>query len=428
LAQCYRVVSAVILAASLLPAIAPVSAAALDAPTLVFGQSGTNKQPITVIAGPSGAPGGFTIWWTREQDFIANGSAWFPPGDPRQGEAHFWGEPTLNLFSGESATFRLAASSAVTVEIGDVADESGVTSTSIDELESATTYVYAAFANASEEFDQSPVGENHASNTAVAVASCIHTQGFWKNHPGNWPVTELFLGDVLYDQAQLLDIFDEPVAGNGLISLAHQLIAAKLNIWSGGDAEAVIDAVLDADALIGSLVVPPIGAGYLHPSATSGLTQILDDWNNQRIGSGSCDTENCCREADLACFPVEIGRCEELGGIVIDGECDPHHHCAPPAVEFCCLPDSTCVEVPMGTCDAQGGFVVADCDSCFPPVEMEHCCFEDGSCFDVPVGTCGGQGGIVIGDCEQCISTPVRPTTWGRIKSTYGLRPKTENR
>ena len=59
---------------------------------------------------------------------------------------------------------------------------------------------------------------------------CVRGQGYWKNHPDQWPVTELQLGNVTYTQQQLLDILHESVRGNGLLILAHQLIAALLNI------------------------------------------------------------------------------------------------------------------------------------------------------------------------------------------------------
>jgi hypothetical protein len=55
----------------------------------------------------------------------------------------------------------------------------------------------------------------------------------WKNHPEAWLVTELQLGNTTYTQEQLLAILHEPVRANGLSILAHQEIAAKLNIASG---------------------------------------------------------------------------------------------------------------------------------------------------------------------------------------------------
>ena len=71
---------------------------------------------------------------------------------------------------------------------------------------------------------------------------CTFTQGFWQNHPEVWPVQSLTLGGRVYTQAELLLIFDAPVAGNGLIALAHQLIAAKLNVAMGYDSRPIIDA------------------------------------------------------------------------------------------------------------------------------------------------------------------------------------------
>jgi len=118
---------------------------------------------------------------------------------------------------------------------------------------------------------------------------CTYTQGYWKNHPEAWPVDNLTLGSENYTQAELLDILDEPVAGNGLISLAHQLIAAKLNVANGADASPISSTVANADSLIGAQLVPPIGAGYLDPSSTSALTTLLDAYNNGLLGVPHCD-------------------------------------------------------------------------------------------------------------------------------------------
>ena len=120
---------------------------------------------------------------------------------------------------------------------------------------------------------------------------CTFTQGFWKNHEEAWPVSSLTLGSVSYTQAELLSIFGEPVAGNGLISLAHQLIAAKLNVANGADDSAIAQAIADADALINGLVVPPVGSGFLSPDDTSALVDALTDFNEGTTGPGHCDEE-----------------------------------------------------------------------------------------------------------------------------------------
>jgi hypothetical protein len=117
---------------------------------------------------------------------------------------------------------------------------------------------------------------------------CTLSQGYWKNHTSEWPVTNLTLGTVNYTASQLQLIFAQPVAGNGLISLSYQLIAAKLNIANGADASAIQPTINAADALIGGLIVPPIGTGTLTPASTSALTTALDNYNNGLIGPGPC--------------------------------------------------------------------------------------------------------------------------------------------
>ena len=116
------------------------------------------------------------------------------------------------------------------------------------------------------------------------LANC--TQGYWKNHPAEWCTDTLQLGDVIYNADELLSILWLEVEGNGLVALAHQLIAAKLNVACGADP---IQCMADADALIGSLVVPPVGAGHLDPESTSPLVDCLTAFNELPGGNELCD-------------------------------------------------------------------------------------------------------------------------------------------
>jgi hypothetical protein len=118
-------------------------------------------------------------------------------------------------------------------------------------------------------------------------AGCTFTQGYWKTHPNNWPVSSLTLGTVTYTKAQLIATLKTPVGGNGLISLSYQLIAAKLNQANGASVPPeVASAIAAADALIGGLVVPPLGNGFLSPAATDSLTSTLDTYNNGFAAGG----------------------------------------------------------------------------------------------------------------------------------------------
>jgi hypothetical protein len=94
---------------------------------------------------------------------------------------------------------------------------------------------------------------------------------------------------VTYQAAELMAILDNPARGNGLVILAHQLIAAKLNIANGADPSAVQQPLADADNMMGTLVVPPIGNGYLPPSQTGDLTEIFTEYNEGTIGPGHCN-------------------------------------------------------------------------------------------------------------------------------------------
>jgi cell division septation protein DedD len=167
-----------------------------------------------------------------------------------------------------------------------------------------STATATATATATTTATASPTATPSATATATATPSgtptatatptgtpgvCVRGQGYWKNHPDQWPVTELQLGNVTYDQQQLLDILHQPVRGNGLVSLAHHLIAAKLNIAAGADPSCIEETIAEADALIGDLVVPPVGDGYLAPRDVEAIKDILEDYNEGRLCAPSCD-------------------------------------------------------------------------------------------------------------------------------------------
>ena len=119
-------------------------------------------------------------------------------------------------------------------------------------------------------------------------------------------MTQLLLGNNVYDQEQLLSILHQPVRGNGLVLLAHQEIAAKLNIASGADGSCIEQTLADADALIADLLVPPVGTGYLRPADVSALADTLDDYNEGALCAPSCDHESTRTEdaSSGACAPV----------------------------------------------------------------------------------------------------------------------------
>jgi hypothetical protein len=66
-------------------------------------------------------------------------------------------------------------------------------------------------------------------------------------------------------------------------------MAAKLNIVSGAiPPSSIVGAISTADALIGTKVVPPIGAGFIAPGTTSHLTDDLEEFNTEESGNIQC--------------------------------------------------------------------------------------------------------------------------------------------
>jgi hypothetical protein len=243
---------------------------------------------IIIMAGVTGAEGGFTVDWVQKSVYDALGD--FPPaGDAALHSSDFIGVPVW-IVQGSSGDFTLPPTKWQAVELGELFDESGIATTSTGELDASTDYVIRVKAKASAGYTESAPTAAMVVTTATHVQNCTFTQGYWKNHPAVWPSGNVTLGTVSYTPAQLLAIFNQPAAGNGLLILAHQLIAAKLNIMNGADGSSVASTIIAADALIGGLVVPPVGSGFLSPASVNSLATTLDNFNNGLIGPGHCGT------------------------------------------------------------------------------------------------------------------------------------------
>lgn len=263
--------------------------ATLAAPTLTPVAAGQGKVRVTVEAGVDGAPSGFTVWWMPRSRFDSFGADWANVPASARRAASFVGEATLNTWGDPQQSFQLNGYGRLDVEVGDLADESGVIGQQ-EELAPAEEWVITAFSNGSELGPRGLLALTVGCVTKASGTNCTYTLGYWKTHAEAWPVNSLTLGTVSYTKSQLLSILSRPVQGNGLISLAHQLIAAKLNVAAGASPTSIAGTISSADALIAGRVVPPVGSGSLTPSSTSVVTQGLDDFNNGLSGPGHCGT------------------------------------------------------------------------------------------------------------------------------------------
>lgn len=276
----------------------PVFAAApkpkMSTPRVACAGAGDANLFVSVTAGTTGAPAGFSLQWTTEHEFNNLFGGIWPASDTTVGfcKASFSG----NAFG---SRYNLSPNESTTVEIGDFLFDSGASTTCAQPLACGATYVFRAFAHADstrQRSDFTTPNLSCATTPCEPTGGCTLTQGYWKTHgpipTGNnsnmWPVTELALGNVTYTELQLQAILDKPAQGNGLIALAHQLIAAKLNVANGADSTSIAAAIASADAMVGNLVVPPVGGSSLPTSVTSSLTSALDGYNNGLTGPGHC--------------------------------------------------------------------------------------------------------------------------------------------
>lgn len=165
---------------------------------------------------------------------------------------------------------------------------------------------------------------------------CTFTQGYWKNHydgagsPGSnrdrpWPIDE----DTELCGRSWLATFDVAPQGDAFFILAHQYLAASLNVAAGASAPADVSSALDeAEALLADCVV----ADGERARALE-LAALLDDFNNGVIGPGHCgdappaDEPDCdgevCQGGEEP--PADDGCAGEVcdGSTGTDGDGDP---------------------------------------------------------------------------------------------------------
>ena len=279
----------------------------VDTPIISAGGATQTSVNITVCGGAvTGAPAGFSLQWMPAASYDP-ALGW--PSDSDTAAAN--GQLCKASFSGNAnlSRYNLAPGECVTVNVGEFLFDNGASVSGAGfggegcdaALSCGTEYVFRAFAHATSTLYRSDFTSNLSASTLACGNSggCTLTQGYWKTHNPlepvdsplhvEWPLAEISLGGVSYDIPQCLSIFNEPARGNGLIALAHQLMAAKLNTANSADASEITATIDFADALIGLLVVPPVGTGYLPPSITSALTSTLASYNEGAIGPGHCE-------------------------------------------------------------------------------------------------------------------------------------------
>lgn len=137
--------------------------------------------------------------------------------------------------------------------------------------------------------------------TVIHDGGCTYTQGYWKTHSkygpaskpdATWdilssgPDTKFFLSKMSY-----YEVLNAKVKGNAYYILAHQYIAAELNMLAGTDFSDALTAYNAAKTLLETYTPDQISAMKGKDPVRKMFVKlggILDDYNTGTIGPGHC--------------------------------------------------------------------------------------------------------------------------------------------
>lgn len=133
--------------------------------------------------------------------------------------------------------------------------------------------------------------------TVNCVAGCTLTQGYWKTHssygPARYDETWALVGtgaDTAFYRSgkSYYGVLWTPPAGSAYYVLAHQFIAATLNVLAEADAGVVAQDLATAQAFFAS-TAPTTALSKTQQASLKALAGRLDAYNNGATGPGHCD-------------------------------------------------------------------------------------------------------------------------------------------
>jgi hypothetical protein len=266
----------------------------MDPPTFTTGCASADDEvfvtngtiDLTVCAGATGAPAGFSVQWMLCDDFnngtdLDNDGFYTSPGENAPGQWTASDFVCKASFSGNAKGYHynLEPLECSTVTIGAILfDNPGASTNCPDDLGCGNCFKFRVFAHANSKLQRSDWSETKECSTLDCPESCSSlSQGYWKQHyPGLPAPTDetwntilqedgltpgLTIGCANYTPQQLVNILNTQPAkdvkgvppsceAKQFIQLMHQLIASRLNLEKYPDGEFANDpAVLLAISL-----------------------------------------------------------------------------------------------------------------------------------------------------------------------------------
>lgn len=134
--------------------------------------------------------------------------------------------------------------------------------------------------------------------TVPCVAGCTLTQGYWKTHSefgpapydATWALLPTGASTSFYLSGQTwYEVFwTPPAGGNRYYQLAHQFMAARLNVLNGAATTSEVDAALAWAEAFFNTYTPTSALSPAVRSAATSNASILDSYNNGVTGPGHC--------------------------------------------------------------------------------------------------------------------------------------------
>jgi hypothetical protein len=141
-------------------------------------------------------------------------------------------------------------------------------------------------------------GDTHETRTAEAVVhltappcpvGCVLTQGFWKTHPDAWPAGYSPSATFFLSGKTWLDVLWTAPGGDAYYILAHQYIAAVLNVANGATPPAEVSTVINAATTWFETNGPGVSPSSDVGQMLIGWAEVLADFNEGMMDVPHCE-------------------------------------------------------------------------------------------------------------------------------------------
>jgi hypothetical protein len=215
-------------------------------------------------------------------------------------------EPGEPLGPGAEAPFTLPASPTVVNDQVNVQDTNGMSWLFTDTGSVSYTKRFTCDEDEGKHDNTATIVETGQSDDASVTVTCTPppapgctaTLGYWKTHSTYGPASKpdatwnLVGGpDAAFFSSGMswYQLFWTPVGGNAYINLAHQYMAARLNVLAGASTTSAVDAALAWATTFFSTYTPSSTLTKDVKKQALAYAGLLDDYNNGKLGPGHCD-------------------------------------------------------------------------------------------------------------------------------------------